>query len=278
MSSPYLRALACSKCGAPLRVEPDQRIVNCSYCGTSHAFIPPPPAAPPDVSFQPGERVAVEWGGVWWPARVVKAAGPDRWLVNYADWDTAWDEEVDRSRIRHRSAADARTGSPMRTLLAIALGGLVLVGAAGVLVLVQHRAATAATVATAAPDYTVGATYQQGEAVKVYWKSTWYDGHILSVEGNGKYEISYDGWSSSWDETVTGRRLKKKPGESTATRAADTPKGSYHQGQAVLIEWKRRWWPGRIKAVAGTDRYLIHYDGYSASWDETVGPSRLKPR
>jgi WD40 repeat protein len=50
---------------------------------------------------------------------------------------------------------------------------------------------------------------------------------------------------------------------------------SYKQGDKVLISWKGQWYPGQIIQVTG-DKYLISYDGYDASWNETVGTDRLK--
>lgn len=53
--------------------------------------------------------------------------------------------------------------------------------------------------------------------------------------------------------------------------------GGYAAGQDVLCEWRGKWWPARVLEATG-GLYLIHYDGYSSSWDETVGPERLGPR
>ena len=32
-----------------------------------------------------------------------------------------------------------------------------------------------------------------------------------------------------------------------------------------------------IVAVAGPDRYLVHYEGYETAWDETVNADRIEP-
>jgi len=54
-------------------------------------------------------------------------------------------------------------------------------------------------------DYTVG------EAVKIKWKGSWWDGSIIDVsKKNRSYKIHYDGYSSSWDEWVKTDRLQKK--------------------------------------------------------------------
>jgi len=56
------------------------------------------------------------------------------------------------------------------------------------------------------------------------------------------------------------------PGKSDATYAA---------GQAVEIWQNGRWLPGRIQAV-GNAKYFVFYDGFSVSWNEWVGPARLR--
>ena len=52
----------------------------------------------------------------------------------------------------------------------------------------------------------------------------------------------------------------------------------YTRGRPVLCEWRGRWWPATILAELPGGQYLIHYDGYSSSWDETVGLERLAAR
>lgn len=51
---------------------------------------------------------------------------------------------------------------------------------------------------------------------------------------------------------------------------------TYKVGDAVSIEWKGKWFPGKILEVKGTN-YKISYDGYGADWHETVASTRLKP-
>ena len=46
----------------------------------------------------------------------------------------------------------------------------------------------------------------------------------------------------------------------------------------MQVNYQGKWWPAEIMAVEAGDRYKIHYDGYGANWDETVGTDRLKPR
>lgn len=43
----------------------------------------------------------------------------------------------------------------------------------------------------------------------------------------------------------------------------------------MQILWETKWYNGKIEEIKG-DKYLISYDGYDASWNETVGAERLK--
>jgi hypothetical protein len=41
------------------------------------------------------------------------------------------------------------------------------------------------------------------------------------------------------------------------------------------VEWDGSWWDGEINDIKG-DQYHITYVGFSSSWDEWVGASRLQ--
>jgi WD40 repeat protein len=50
---------------------------------------------------------------------------------------------------------------------------------------------------------------------------------------------------------------------------------TFKKGDKVQILWETKWYNGKIEEIKG-DKYLISYDGYDASWNETVGAERLK--
>jgi hypothetical protein len=54
--------------------------------------------------------------------------------------------------------------------------------------------------------------------------------------------------------------------------------GPYKVGDKVLVSWKGQNWPAAVIAVPSKDHYKIHYDNYASSWDEVVGPDRIKGR
>ncbi|MCA9520506.1 MAG: hypothetical protein KC609_06020 [Myxococcales bacterium] len=44
-----------------------------------------------------------------------------------------------------------------------------------------------------------------------------------------------------------------------------------------MVRWKGKWYKARVLQV-GNRRWFIHYKGYSASWNQWVGPHRIRPR
>jgi hypothetical protein len=132
----------------------------------------------------------------------------------------------------------------------------------------------------ASPKVVAAAKYKVGASVDVLWNGKWYDANILAVAAGEKYRIHYVGFNSSWDEWVTDARVRPKSGKS-ATSASIAPSASpaatYAVGDAVNIEWKGGWYPGKIIAIDGA-KYRVHYDGYNSSWDESVTPARLKKK
>ena len=44
--------------------------------------------------------------------------------------------------------------------------------------------------------------------VSIEWNGTWWDGEILDIKED-KYLISYENYSSSWDEWIDPSRLRK---------------------------------------------------------------------
>lgn len=51
--------------------------------------------------------------------------------------------------------------------------------------------------------------FEVGDPVEVNWKGSWYPAHVISA-GRGRWKIHYDGYSNSWDEWVTARRIRAK--------------------------------------------------------------------
>jgi hypothetical protein len=108
--------------------------------------------------------------------------------------------------------------------------------------------------------------------VRVRYNSTWYDGQVLKRAGPSSWEVSYDGWDSSWNEVVGPSRLA--PREGAAPRREASPKALV-VGQAVDVLYNTVWYPATVLSV-GPASARIHYTEYSDSWDEDVGWDRLR--
>lgn len=54
--------------------------------------------------------------------------------------------------------------------------------------------------------------------------------------------------------------------------------GEVHSGEEVVVEWGGHWWNARVLQEIEGGRFLVHYEGWSDSWDEVVTPNRVRPR
>ncbi len=95
-------------------------------------------------------------------------------------------------------------------------------------------------------------------ACLVQWKGRWWPARVLRKKGR-KICIRYVGYSADWDECVPPTRLRCEP-----VAAAQ-----------VMVRWQNRWYPAVVLKRQG-DKSLVHYMGYDATWDEWVGPKRLR--
>lgn len=111
---------------------------------------------------------------------------------------------------------------------------------------------------------------EKGDQAKVLWKGTWYAATVTDVDSESdQCFIHYTGYDNSWDEWVGADRIQ-------ILEASSPGKASqYKTGQAVEVNWKGTWYPAKILSAKG-GRYKIHYEGYNSSWDEWVGPERIR--
>ncbi|WP_207493273.1 agenet domain-containing protein [Aridibaculum aurantiacum] len=65
----------------------------------------------------------------------------------------------------------------------------------------------------------ISQNFNAGSSVEIYWSGSWYKGKVNEVK-DGKYKISYDGWSSTWDEWVGTDRLRA-PGSKKEYKPAE---------------------------------------------------------
>jgi len=117
------------------------------------------------------------------------------------------------------------------------------------------------------------ATCAVGDKAQVEWKGSWYSAKVLKAADDRCY-IHYDGYGSNWNEWVGPDRIKIT--QAAGPGAASEPTATYSIGDPVQVKWKGTWYPASVLAVSKKGTYKIHYDGYASSWDEWVGPSRMK--
>lgn len=116
----------------------------------------------------------------------------------------------------------------------------------------------------------------EGDVLQVLWHDTWYPAHAIKGEKNRCY-ITYDGYDHSWDEWVGPDRLKVLEKRGLNEHGPWKGDDSYHKGDKVLVLWRYLWYRATVlKTRHG--RMYIHYDGWSSSWDEWVGPKRVRFR
>lgn len=112
------------------------------------------------------------------------------------------------------------------------------------------------------------AACQPGDKAQVLWKGKWYPATVKEAKGTQCF-IHYEGYNNSWDEWVGPERIKLA---GQAASAAD-----FNEGDAVRVLWKGKWYDAHVLKTKG-NQYFIHYDGYNNSWDEWVGPKRIKAK
>jgi hypothetical protein len=117
---------------------------------------------------------------------------------------------------------------------------------------------------------------KQGDKADVLWQGSWYPATVLHGNGDRCF-IHYDGYESSWDEWVGPDRIKLKGAKRATTKAPPPPPGRYQEGDPVQVLWKGAWYDAHILKSKGAQSF-IHYDGYDNSWDEWVGPERIRPK
>jgi hypothetical protein len=143
----------------------------------------------PKAIYTKGQAVDIYWVSRWYPGSIVEVDGT-KYKAHYEGYASTADEWVRANRLRPLQIEDASTEAT------------------------PDAAADAAPNTRSSPVTAIDggdpkATYVKGEAVDVLWGSLWYAGTIKKAEGS-RYFIGYDGYSSTWDEWVTAKRLRKR--------------------------------------------------------------------
>ena len=127
------------------------------------------------------------------------------------------------------------------------------------------EAAEASIVEQPPQDEMLDAMPAAGTFVHVKWKKRWWPAQVQSV-AEDSCRVHYDGWEANWDEYVPLDRMCRAPQRVDGVAVGD----------AVSVDYRGAWYAATVLAVQPDGRLRIHYDGWDASWDEDVVPSRVK--
>lgn len=122
------------------------------------------------------------------------------------------------------------------------------------------------------------AEFKVGDAIEALSYGTWSKGKVIEV-GEGKWKVTYDGYSASWDEWVGPDKIRAVG----AVVAASVPKAT---GPAVRGQWRAgdrveglsygSWYPATV-LEAGEGKWKVHYDGYGSGSDEWLEAEKIRP-
>jgi hypothetical protein len=73
-----------------------------------------------------------------------------------------------------------------------------------------------------------------------------------------------------------GQAAFLRPPAATDAEGPGNPSQRYRAAEAVEAWHDGRWYPAHVHSVS-SGRYFITYDGFSVSWNEWVGPQKLRP-
>jgi hypothetical protein len=111
-----------------------------------------------------------------------------------------------------------------------------------------------------------GQTYKVGDKLDGEDNGQWYQVTILEVK-DGKYFIKWDNYSDSYNQWITGDKLRKRAKTSIGFNVGDKLEG---------IDLGV-WYPVTILEVKD-GKYKIHWDGYDDSYDKWVNASELRKK
>jgi hypothetical protein len=98
-------------------------------------------------------------------------------------------------------------------------------------------------------------------------------GRLVNADGSERFNGRFvDGVPQQQDPQ------QMAPQPQPAAQPAEQANAAFRVGDAVDVMSNGWWYPARIKAVNGPGLWLIGYDNYGASWDEVVGPERIRVR
>lgn len=131
-----------------------------------------------------------------------------------------------------------------------------------------------------------------GEHVWVDWEGQRYRAFVVDRPGVARFRVQFEGCDSHWQRDVApdkilGRLEADEEARAPATVAcspvgaaakggASGPGTPYKVGDRVRVKWRGSVYTATVAGVMAPDRFLVHYDGHEAAWDEVVPLERIE--
>lgn len=153
--------------------------------------------------YREGTKVDVLYQGSWKNATIKRVIFRGRWLIGYDGWDEKWDEEVGSERLRPRKPWTAWSG-----VITFVTVGALIAGAVGVVHFFNRGVAYYSAGPNSGVQPRTANALSPRQSILVEWNGTWYPATVLGVEDSSHATVHYDGFSSSYDETVDLTRIR----------------------------------------------------------------------
>lgn len=111
-----------------------------------------------------------------------------------------------------------------------------------------------------------GQTYKVGDKLEGEENGKWYQVTILKIE-DGKYWIKWDNYSDTYNQWLTGDKLRQR------SLVLD----AYYVGDKLESMDNGVWYPVTILEIKD-GKYKIHWDGYDDSYDKWVNAGELRKK
>lgn len=134
--------------------------------------------------------------------------------------------------------------------------------------------------------------YRIGEHVWVDLDGPRYRAFIVDRASSGRFRVQFEGCDTHWQRDVTLEKIVGRLDETEAQRApsvvACSPVGvaakgaagglatPYKVGDRIRVRWRGSVYTASVAGVMAPDRFLVHYEGHEAAWDEVVPLERVE--
>jgi hypothetical protein len=134
--------------------------------------------------------------------------------------------------------------------------------------------------------------HRVGEHVWVEWEGQRYRAFVIERPAMARYRIQFEGCDSHWQRDVPLDKILGRLDEAEEQRAPavvacsslgaankGAPSGvatPYKIGDRIRVRWRGSVYTASVAGILAPDRFLVHYDGYEAAWDEVVPLERVE--